>query len=137
MTAIADYAVQAAVYAKLAGDENLCGLLAAGAAGIADHVATGLAMPYVAITDIASQSLAAQGSSGRSVTVTLRAYSQQPQGAEIRQIMAALHAAIDGAVLALDGYAALPCRAGDIATTRDAQNIRTGAMQVSVVTEQL
>ena len=104
MTADSQLAVQAAVVAALRADSSLTGLLAEGAASVLDHVPQSTPFPYLVVGESASKAFDTKTEEGMEQLVTLHSWSTYSGMAEIKDIMAAVVAALDRASLTVIGH---------------------------------
>ena len=136
MTAFCDWDVQKGVYAHLVAQGTLTGLLAAGAASVRDHVLPDAAFPYVVIGEIESRPQSTQQLPGREVVLTLHAFSQAPGQKEVREILSALHDALEDAALSIEGQHVISCRSLSARSFLEGDGeTRHGVFQVEILTE--
>jgi hypothetical protein len=136
MGANCDAALQKAIYDRLAAFAGLTGLLAGGSASVHDHVPAGASFPYVVIGDAESAFHGTQATSGRDSRFTIHAYSRASGLKEVRDIVTALHAALEDAPLDVAGQQVVLCRVENSETRQAGDGeTRHGALRLRIVTE--
>lgn len=136
MSGSSDWAVQKAVYARLAAAAELIPLLAGGSAGVRDHVPDNSPFPYVVIGETASKPLPAADAGGREVMLVLHVFSRVPGFRETRTILAALQSSLHDADFSLEGHNLVLCLAEEASTSLDPDGVtRRGLLRLRLVTE--
>jgi Protein of unknown function (DUF3168) len=131
-------AVQAGIYARLAGYAPLTALLAGGAGGIYDYAPLNAAFPHVIAGEAAARAFGTQDSVGMEVAVAFHVYSRAKGGTEARDIIAALAAALDGYALSLAGHRAVSTRHVSSELRMEADGLtRHGTVIFDIITEPL
>jgi|GEM_PF-506719 len=120
MSADSLWRIQTALYSHLGSCGALTSLLAAGAAGIFDHVPAQSAFPYITLTDCAARPFDTQQYNGFEAMITIDSFSQADGSQQLRQITTALHEALHNKDFAIDGHTLLLCQAQDTLITQDA-----------------
>jgi hypothetical protein len=92
-------ALQAAIYARLAGDATLTGLIGAGS--VFDRRMVGKPMPYVVLAEIETSDFGAGTEEHR---ITIEAWSDAEGRKQAQDIAARLRVLLDGVALTLSGY---------------------------------
>ena len=127
----ADLELQKAIYAQLAGDEDLAALVAT---RIYDNVPGDAGFPYLAIGG--NETRAWPG--GMEHRLAFHAFSRSGGRAEVKRIMGAVNAALHDASLTLEGHALVNLRFLDGTTRREADGITwRGTIRFRAVTEEL
>lgn len=128
--------IQTAVYSRLAVDSALTSLLAAGSAGVLDHVPGNTAFPYVVLGETRAQPVDTAQGDGYEVVITLHSYSRAAGMAELRQIMSALHASLHRAAFTVPNHALILCRLLDSETRMEVDGkTRHGTQRFQLITE--
>ena len=135
MTITSSLALQKAMLARLSGHAPLTALL--GGPAIFDDVPQERREPYVSFGDIATRDWSTMGGLGEEHFVTLNVWSRERGRKQAYEIIAAIDAALDGAVLALDGH-----RLINLATTfwtvmREAGDAYQGVVRLRAATERV
>ena len=128
-----------ALYAALAADTTLGGLLAPYAPGFGsgpgiyeeDMVPGGATFPYLTIgapTEVPFNTMGVGASGGSNCTVQLKAFSKMPSRAELDAIAAAVFAVLDAVPITVAGYGSADCQfdlaPGDFTETVGGTRIR-------------
>ncbi|MDE1151406.1 MAG: DUF3168 domain-containing protein [Micavibrio sp.] len=107
MSAQSLWPVQAAVYARLSGDEALGGLLPANR--IFDAVPADSPFPYIALGDMSARAADTQGTSGYDITLDIDAYSRGTGMKEARALMRAVYDCLHNQSFTVEGQTLLLC----------------------------
>lgn len=136
MTADSAWDVQTALYSRLAGAAGLTALLAAGAAGVCDHVPEGLAFPYVVLSGLRTEASDTQQSHGYDITLTIASYSRAEGMKELRSVMAAIYDALHDASFTVPNQTLILCRQISAETQLESDGItRAGLQRFRIITE--
>jgi nucleoid DNA-binding protein len=92
-------ALQAAIFSRLTGDATLTGMIGAGA--VFDRRLTGKTMPYVVLSEIATNDF---GPDAEEHLVTIEAWSDAEGRKQAQEIAARVKTLLDGAALSLTGF---------------------------------
>lgn len=135
MTADSTWAVQTAVFATLAGNAALVGLLPDGSLGVHDAVPPDAAFPYIVLGETAAKPLDTQTAGGYDITLSLHAYSRANGFHELRTVMAAVHDALHHAPLPVSGQTTVLCDVLSAQTQLEQDGLtRHGIMRLRIVT---
>ncbi len=132
------WAVQAAVYGRLSGNAGVTALLAAGAAGVFDHMPQSSVFPYIALGDMAARPEETQSGGGYDITLDIHCYSRALGMKQSRAIRAAVSAALHEADFAVTGQSLVLCRLERQETRLEADGeTRHGVLRFRIITEPL
>lgn len=132
MTIAHALALQKAVIARLRDDAGLVALL--GGAHVHDHVARGMAPPYVALARFESRDLSSSGAAGAEHRFALHVWPEAQGRAEAHAIAAAIETAL-AVPLALDDAVLVNLAATGWETTRADKDHYRGTLAFRAVTE--
>jgi hypothetical protein len=116
MSMDADLALQRAIYARLAADENLAALIGA---RLYDNVPGDTGFPYVTLGEALVGDNGTGDSEGAEHRLAFNVYSRGGGRSEAKAIMGALDAALRDAALTLDGFTLVNLRFLDAETRRE------------------
>jgi hypothetical protein len=133
MSADSAWAVQAAVYSRLAATAPLTSLLTG---GVRDHVPPGTPFPYLVLAEMRLRSLDTQQGGGHDITLALRSYSRGEGMKELRSIMAAVFDALHNASFTVSGQTLVLCQEIEAETRLEPDGLtRSGLQRFRIVTE--
>ncbi len=136
MPAYSDWDVQKSVYGHLAASTGVTSLLAAGAAGVHDHVPEDSSFPYIALGEMTSRPLETADGGGRETVIKIHVFSRAAGLKETRSIMAAVHVALHDADFSVAGHALVFCLEESAESLLESDGItRHGTMAFRIVTE--
>jgi len=99
----ASWALQQAIFAALAGDATLKGLIG-DPARLYDHVPTDAAFPYVTLGEARAADGSTMAKDGQVHTVTVHAWSRERGRKEAKALMAAIHGVLHKGNLSVSGH---------------------------------
>lgn len=136
MSADSAWDVQTAIYSRLTGASPLTLQLAAGAAGVCDHVPQGMAFPYVVLSALQAQASDTQQGHGYDITLSIASYSLAEGMKELRSIMAAIYDALHDAGFTVPNQSLILCRQISSETQLEPDGItRAGLQRFRIITE--
>jgi hypothetical protein len=136
MSADSAWDVQVAIYSRLSGTSALTLQLAAGAAGVCDHVPQGMAFPYVVLSSLQAQPSDTQQTRGYDITLSIASYSRGESMKELRSIMAAIYDALHDASFSVPNQTLILCRQLSGETQLEQDGItRAGLQRFRIITE--
>ena len=136
MSADSAWDVQTAIYARLAGAAALTLQLAAGAAGVCDHVPQGMAFPYVVLSGLQAQPGDTQQTHGYDITLSVASFSRGEGMKELRGVMAAIYDALHDANFTVPNQTLILCRQVSSETQLEQDGItRAGLQRFRIITE--
>jgi hypothetical protein len=103
MSADSQWSVQQAVYGALRGDATVQGLLGS-PARVFDHVPQGSPFPYLVIGDASATPFDTKTEAGLDQRLSVHTWSRYRGLKQTKDIMAAVHAVLDGQSLAVSGH---------------------------------
>jgi len=107
MSAQSLWAVQAAVYERLAGDTALAALLPA--SGIFDAVPDDTPFPYIVFGDLTARPADTQGTTGYDITLDIETYSRNAGMKEAKGLMQAVYDCLHNQSFSIEGQTLLLC----------------------------
>ncbi|TAL39636.1 MAG: DUF3168 domain-containing protein [Alphaproteobacteria bacterium] len=136
MSADSAWDVQTAIYSRLSGTSALTALLAAGAAGVCDHVPEGMAFPYVVLSTLQAQPGDTQQTHGYDITLSIASYSRGEGMKELRGIMAAIYDTLHDASFSVPNQTLILCRQLSSETQLEQDGVtRAGLQRFRIITE--
>lgn len=136
MTADSAWSAQKAIYATLCAHAPLTALLAAGAAGVHDHLPDDAPLPRVVFGEMEARVLGTQSSDGYDIGFTILTQSRAEGMKQLRAVMAAVIAALHRQDFAVEGHVLVLCQLEQSSTRLEADGVtRTGTQVFRLITE--